>query len=667
MRGTISPRRPSRSSYSRYVRPRLEALEDRFLPSGSPVGPIVTQTISSLNLQNGYPQQELVLPDGKILLGMSFLDGFQAVPMANSNPANSGPIVNLLNMRWIGFLNMTGIELVRLNADGTPDTSFGNGGVLQLKPDLSDYFEGFAIQPDGQVIVAAKEISSAVGSIVDTPISIPSGPPPFFDTSYESDFVWQNSGLRMLRLNADGSLDSSFTAGNIPGFQVDTMGAYGTVGAITVQSDGKVVVAGEMGFGGSKVFVARFNADGSFDDTFDPAGAQPGVVTTDMPNSPVPGYPAGYGWVQAVAVDPDGKIVVGASESGLGMTVLGFNADGSADTGFGSNGIASYSAGTDSLTLFCGLAVQPDGKVVVAGQLQALPFPYSLIDPVYPEGLVLVRFNTDGSFDDSFGQQGVAQTGTDSDPLGPLPLYVLPMNQDYPTTGPVASPVVWYHVAGLVLQPNGDIVVAGQGGAPLAPYRYPPYTSDTWLVQRFNPDGSPDNAFGPGGVQATSFMPEYNGSGPAAVGLAPDGSVLVVGYAWYVYVVPFEATSVLLWVDYQDAPPGGSGGAPQSAMPPPAQSSPAASNAVFEALALSPTAPGTTPAPSPSIVSPAAQVPAPLIPAPLPVFTESQSAAVSRLSGGGEDSPPAFDPFGLTGDPDRGGSLVLAGETGNAE
>ncbi len=173
MRGTISPRRPSRSSYSRYVRPRLEALEDRFLPSGSPVGPIVTQTISSLNLQNGYPQQELVLPDGKILLGMSFLDGFQAVPMANSNPANSGPIVNLLNMRWIGFLNMTGIELVRLNADGTPDTSFGNGGVLQLKPDLSDYFEGFAIQPDGQVIVAAKEISSAVGSIVDTPISIP--------------------------------------------------------------------------------------------------------------------------------------------------------------------------------------------------------------------------------------------------------------------------------------------------------------------------------------------------------------------------------------------------------------------------------------------------------------------------------------------------------------
>ncbi len=656
MRGTISPRRPSRSSYPRYVRPRLEALEDRFLPSGNPLGPIVTQTVSSLNLQNGYPQQELILPDGKILLGMSFSNGFQIVPMVNANPASSGQVFNILGVE--------GIQLVLLNANGTLDTSFGSGGVVQLQPDLSDYFEGFAVAPDGQIIVAAKETSSDPGSIIASPIPTPWGWPSFYGR-YENDFVWQDSGLRMLRLNADGALDSSFVTGNIPGFRVDTMGAYGTVSAITVQSDGKVVVAGEMGFGGSAVFVARFNTDGSFDGTFDPAGAQPGVVTTDVPNSPVQGYPAGYGWVQAVAVAPDGKIVVGASESGLGMTALGFNADGSADTGFGTNGIASYSAGTDSLTLFCGLAVQPDGKIVVAGLLQALPFPYSFTDSVYPEGLVLVRLNTDGSFDDSFGQQGVAQTGTDSDPLGPLPLYVLPMNQDYPTTGPVASPVVWYHVAGLVVQPNGDIVVAGQGGAPLAPHTYPPYTSDTWLVQRFNPDGSPDNTFGPGGLQATSFMPQYNGSGAAAVGLAPDGSLLVVGYAWYAYVVPFETSSVLLWVDYQDAPPGGSGGAPQAAMPPLAQSSPAASNAVFEALALSPTAPGTTPAPSPATVSPAAQIPAPLIPAPLPVFTESQSAAVSRLSGGGEDSPRAFDPFGETGEPDRGGSLVLAGESGN--
>jgi uncharacterized delta-60 repeat protein len=653
---------------SRYIQPRLEALEDRFLPSGNPLGPTVTVTITSLDATS-TPHQELVLPDGKILLGMTVGTG-QSLGMPYSGTVPPGLIMG-------GTQSATAMELMRLNADGTLDTTFGNGGVDILRPDLSDSIANFAVAPDGSILVAGAEISSDAGYLVPSPVNWDSG---LNAGSPGYDFVYQDSGLRVLRLSADGSIDSSFRAGNVPGFRVDSMSVDGLVGAVAIQADGKVVVAGEEeGFGNSTIFVARYNTDGSFDTTFNPGGVQPGVATTSITNPPVvvdpthplSGYAWGYGWISSVAVQSDGKIVVGGSQSADGgIVVLRYNADGSADTGFGSSGMVSYSAGPGELAYFGSLALQTDGKVVAEATLGALPGP---VDNAPIGGLELVRLNTDGTFDSSFGQQGVVQFGTTANPLGPYTVYqpAFPFSAS-DAESPVQANLLFNGLdmggSGLIVQADGKIVVAGGTRADQQAYADSP-----GFVARFNTDGSPDTSFGPNGVQFTTLVASPNAFeavGPLAIGLAPDGSVLVVGMLdsgirglagipGWPYKVPY-----LTLLDFHDGTTGGGDTAsPVAAPPAAAPTSNALSDAVFQLLASgggfangSVALPANTglfdlPTTLPSTIT------------PLPVPGVSQSAAVASLSGGGGGLGTAIDdPFALTGEPDRIGDLVLAGD-----
>ena len=213
------------------------------------------------------------------------------------------------------------------------DTGFGTGGKVTTPIGTdSDYAQDVAVQADGKIIVSGY-----------TKVSL-------FDT----DFA-------LVRYNADGSLDTGFGTGG----KVTT--AFGTgydeAYSVTVQADGKIIVAGSANNGSEDFALVRYNADGSLDSGFGTGGK----VTTPIG--------AGTDTAYDVLVQSDGKIVVAGQASGTGydFALARYNADGSLDTGFGTGGtvLTAVSANNDYGRF---VALQSDGKIVVGGDLQPRRF-----------------------------------------------------------------------------------------------------------------------------------------------------------------------------------------------------------------------------------------------------------------------------------------------------
>jgi uncharacterized delta-60 repeat protein len=213
----------------------------------------------------------------------------------------------------------TGFELARYYANGTLDTSFGNGGKVVTSLGQTSYVSALLLQPDGKLIVVGY-MEPASGD------------------------VWE-----LARYNANGTLDTSFGNGGIvsgtfgTGADADAAALYpnGTANA------GKIIVAGNVP-GGSGL--ARYNPDGSLDSTFGNGGE---VITSASP----------YPW--AVAIAADGKIVVPGNYNTGGFAMARYNPDGSVDSTFGNGGIVSTSIGTRSLATT--VALQSNGDFVLAG------------------------------------------------------------------------------------------------------------------------------------------------------------------------------------------------------------------------------------------------------------------------------------------------------------
>ena len=160
------------------------------------------------------------------------------------------------------------------------------------------------------------------------------------------------------------------------------------------QADGKIVVAGRYGNNRSDFALARYNTDGSLDTSFDGDGK---LTTVFVGNGDE---------VSAVAIQTDGKIVV----AGYGIavravcadfTVVRYNSDGSLDTSFDSDGVVTtdFNSGSDGAF---GMALQADGKIVVAGTAE----PIQNGD----NDFAVARYNTDGSLDTSFDEDGKLTT-----------------------------------------------------------------------------------------------------------------------------------------------------------------------------------------------------------------------------------------------------------------
>jgi uncharacterized delta-60 repeat protein len=277
-------------------------------------------------------------------------------------------------------------------------------------------------------------------------------------------------GLEERTLLSPGDLDPTFGNGGLvisdfPGF------ANVTATSVAVQPDGRVIVVGAAspsGGTGTRFALTRFNPDGSLDDSFGDGGR----VTT-----PFPGV-AGAG-ARGIAVQPDGRIVV-AGGAGGAFALARYNSDGSLDTSFGTGGLVTTGFPGEFSANSIGVALQPDGRIVAAGETYVFKG---------PTRLVAARYNSDGSLDPSFGNGGRVDSG------------ILELNHVYS-----------------VAVGGGHIVVGGDTGS-------------RFLVVRYNDNGSLDQGFGTGGSVFTAF-PGFDGSVGRSVAVLADGRILAAGGAF---------------------------------------------------------------------------------------------------------------------------------------
>jgi uncharacterized delta-60 repeat protein len=355
------------------------------------------------------------------------------------------------------LLALGGMTLSRYNADGSVDSGFGSGGKVTIVANGGglDTMTALAVQPDGKIVVVGFS-------------SLP--------TAFNDDFV-------VMRFNTDGTPDTSFGSGGKTFTDFD--GINDQAKAVLLQSDGKIVVAGQAQLGtlastDQDFAVVRYFPDGTLDASYGTAGK----VTLNVGGR--------SDFVNAAALQADGSIIVVGrvfTDNGSGNADIGvarFRGNGSVDGGFGNGGIHRIDFGVGGIVPpnFDGgewdeatdVAIQGDGKIVLGG--------YTISVGVFRAALV--RLTDAGNPDGSFGASGlVSSSATDK------------ANR-------------------IALQSDGQIVIAGTANSDFA-------------IARFAPTGAPDTTFGTSGLLAIDFF----GAADTALDVLvqPDGKIIAAGSA----------------------------------------------------------------------------------------------------------------------------------------
>jgi len=353
-----------------------------------------------------------------------------------------------------GLTGSSDFALARYNADGSLDTSFGTGGRITTDFGAGEQANALAIQTDGRIVAAGN-----TGGF------------------FAADFA-------LARYNSNGSLDPSFGSG---GKVTSDFGGSDKAQAIAIQTDGKVVVAGDNG---SDFAIARYNIDGSPDVSFGTVGK----VTTDFASS--------VDTAAALTIQTDGRIVTGGrtgSGSASNFALTRYNLNGSLDTAFGTGGkvTTDFFGGNDAVFA---IARQTDGRLVAVGA--AGPSYTASAETTRTTKFALTRYSSNGGLDPTFGTGGKVTTG-----------FLL----DFESATAIA------------LQPDGKIVVVGENSpGARTDLNAPGVSSDDFRLARYNPDGSLDESFGSGGRVKTDFG---FAESALAVVLQSDGKIVVVGTA----------------------------------------------------------------------------------------------------------------------------------------
>ncbi len=383
-----------------------------------------------------------------------------------------------------------------LLAAGALDLGFGTSGTTST-PFIGSFdneARAAAIQTDGKIVAVGTVTNSGTGA----------------------DFA-------LVRYNPDASLDSTFgTSGRVStDFAAGADNAFG----VAIQTDGKLVVAGSAG---SDFALARYNADGTLDATFGSGGR----VLTD------------FGTIgdkaAAVALQSDGRIVVVGSNNDQDFAVARYDTAGNLDNSFGAGGrvLTDIATSNDFAT---SLVIQPDGNLVVAGttlftgaqRFAVVRYtPTGLLDSTFGAGsgivttivpptpssaaavglgfgssivvagtvgsfgsrdFALVKYDSSGNLDTGFGVSGIVTTN-------------LGFGDD------VAS--------GLVVQPDGSIVVSGSSG--ISGQR-------DFVIVRYTSGGALDTAFNATGILRADLASHDDEAN--AVALQSDGKLVLVGSA----------------------------------------------------------------------------------------------------------------------------------------
>lgn len=336
--------------------------------------------------------------------------------------------------------------------DGTLDTSFGNGAGYVTLP-LGFFASCVAVQPDGRIVAAGSDTAN---------------------------------NFQLVRYNTNGSLDLSFGEFS-NGIGV---GPAGLLFDLFIGPDGYIVVGGQDMNGNFQI--AQYYPEGFINSDFGDngivnvpsgfcsalaqqenlyilaAGADDSgdflVVRYDnFGNIDTTFAVAPLGYIEDLIIQPNGKAVVCGVDNSGNFSIVRYNTDGSIDTTFGILGIVTGPAGVAT-----SLVLQPNGSIVVAG-----------FDLSSPNNMQLIRIDSSGNLDTSFGTLGVV-------------------------TGPVGI------INGIALQADGNIVAVGEN-------------STETLIVRFASSGGLDSSFGTSGI-ATGQAGSFNG-----VAFQESGNIVVAG------------------------------------------------------------------------------------------------------------------------------------------
>ena len=378
-------------------------LDPAFGANGAAVLPAPIAVNGSGSAAAAVPGIFADLPDGDVVLAATYGEGVvvwettqtgQAVTTfgqdgvaeisLSSVPALTQIAVNpdgsFLVGGHVAMTDAAGVFLMKLNPDGSVDTSFGNGGEIN-----GSYTPG---DDELTSVIVESDDSILVGATVNTANDA-------------------SSTAALIHYEPDGSLDIGFGTGGV----LDLSSVPAGFTDMVQQPDGKLlfVINGSYneGYYGNGGAVVRLDSD----DTLDPSFGTDGVA------------PLNWGEFQSTAiVQPDGKILIGGGGS-VQATLGRLNADGSIDLTFGQDGSVVVNFGNYGAS-FNSLAVEPGGKIVAVGNEYN---PFGCCDSP-----AVAVFLPDGTPDPNFGADGSVIV----------------------TNGPPSSST------GLTL-PDGDILVAG--------------------------------------------------------------------------------------------------------------------------------------------------------------------------------------------------------------
>jgi len=344
-------------------------------------GGIVARSIGSPSISKAVAIQS----DGKIVQSGWFATRFGLIrynPNGELDPSfgNNGVVSTNIN-NW-AFINSMMIQddggivaagfsydgkqiaaIARYKSNGALDASFGGGTITTASPLVAPspsvfnlYVDDMAVQPDGKVIIVGQSYYCAVGD-------------DFCDFGAVEDY------LTAVRYNQDGSIDTSF---GHEGFLVETeLHFYGA--RIAVRNDGKIIITGGTS-------ILQYSPDGSRDTTFGDGGI------ANAPNT-----------ASDVVIQPDGKILISFyayAENRQAFGIARFDRDGTLDLTFGNDGEVVTAGGGVFGSVSNSLALQADGRIVVAG---------TGFDQNVDWRYVIRRYDPDGTLDNSYGTDGITR------------------------------------------------------------------------------------------------------------------------------------------------------------------------------------------------------------------------------------------------------------------
>jgi len=347
-------------------------------------------------------------------LDPTFGNGDGYVITSDDPEAGNGYFTDICLLNDNKFIALGG-KLIQYHQDGMTDSTFGTNGI-------SDEVNGVTLEllPNGKIIVlefpmwdiyhvmitrlnsnGSKDISFGSNGTTDTVyvnhakavfLSQPDGKILLF---FSHDVLVENVGIReelaIIRYLPDGTLDTDFGSGGMVSHALHSGTDYNTfVSGAAFTPDGKIVVGGQTysdELGRDAWYATRLLPDGSLDTSFNHTGMA--YVPLD--------------YCKAVAVQPDGKIILGGynlfnPNNVVPFLLARFNTDGSLDSGFDSTGIADFQWEAGSENKLRDIALQPDGKILMAGRA---------MNPVTQQyDFALARSLPDGQPDTGFGNNG---------------------------------------------------------------------------------------------------------------------------------------------------------------------------------------------------------------------------------------------------------------------